>query len=62
MDQTFDLIEIWRIWSPGQQRELFVMVLEPFPNSVWRIILLKEASAISLCHCHEGVYLVHNDV
>lgn len=61
-----DGIDVWGLRRPGQQLELAVVFLKPFPNHFCRVAgsvnLLKEAKAIRAYNFHEGVYLVCDGV
>ncbi|KAK3520449.1 hypothetical protein QTP70_024065, partial [Hemibagrus guttatus] len=63
--QMLDWIEICGIWRPGQHLKLVVVVIKPFLSHfcfvAWRIILLKEATAIWEYRFHERVYMVCNN-
>lgn len=49
-----------------QHLELFDMFLKPLLSNVCcvvgHIFLLKEATAIGEYHCHEGIYMICNNV
>jgi len=51
--EMLNRIEIWGIWRPRQQLELFIVFLKSFLNNVF-IILLK---AGTLSHFHQGTPL-----